>query len=248
MTPPQKRATPASSIGNRKRGLTRELVLETALSLVDANGLGTLTMRGLAAALDVEAMSLYNHVRDKQDLINGMNVLVLSRLDRDTDATEWPEVLAVFARRFYEAYLPRPDLARALERTVPTSPEAFGAMERALAALEQTGLDPSAQVSAFRGVIAVCLGFVLVHGGEPMAPRMPGARPWSGWDQPTMAGSTLEHVVRLAPAFDTTSNEEDFDFVIGACIEALRSKARAAERARALRTSIRTNPRASNAT
>lgn len=210
----------------RRRTLTREQVLTTALAIVDAEGLTALTMRRLAAELGVEAMSLYTHVRDKQDLINGLNIRVLSQLDRPTDATDWPDVLTVFAHRLYAAYLPRPELARALERTVPGSPEAFGAMERVLAALAQSGLSPSDQVSAFRGVIAVCLGFVIVHAGEP-TPRATDDRPWAGWDESTMVASALPHIVKLAPAFETTTNDDDFDFVIGACIDALRAKAAA---------------------
>ena len=212
----------------RRRTLTRDHVLATALAIVDAEGLAAVTMRRLGTELGVEAMSLYTHVRDKQDLINGMNLLVLSQLDQPSDAVEWPEVLTIFARRLYGAYLPRPELARALERTAPTSPAAFGAMERVLAALAESGLGPSEQVSAFRGVIAVCLGFVLVHGGEPTVPRAADDRPWAGWDEPTMTASALPHIVRLAPAFETTTNDADFEFVIGACIGSL--KTRAAER------------------
>lgn len=229
MTPRSGRSSPATQPAPRarRRTLTREQVLTTALAIVDAEGLTALTMRRLAAELGVEAMSLYTHVRDKQDLINGMNIVVLSQLNRPTEVTDWPDVLTVFARRLYAAYLPRPELARALERTVPSHPQAFGAMERVLAALAQSGLAPSDQVSAFRGVIAVCLGFVIVHAGEPTAPRPTDDRPWAGWDESTMAASALPHIVELAPAFETTTNDDDFDFVIGACIDALRAKSEA---------------------
>jgi TetR/AcrR family transcriptional regulator, tetracycline repressor protein len=220
------RRTDPPEASKRRRGLTRDIVIAAALAIVDAEGLAAVTMRRLAVDLGIEAMSLYTHVRGKQDLIDGMNILVLSQLDQPTDAVEWPEVLETFARRLYDAYLPRPELARVLEHTAPSSPEAFGAMERVLAALDETGLEPSEQVSAFRGVIAVCLGFVLVHAGEPASPRAPDERPWSGWDEPTMSASALPHVMRLAPAFESTSNDADFEFVIGACIGALQTMAR----------------------
>jgi len=97
-------------------------------------------------------------------------------------------------------------------------------MERVLGALAESGLPPAEQVSAFRGVIAVCLGFVIVHAGEPTAPRAAGEQPWSAWDEATMAGSAMPHIVRLAPAF-ATNHEADFEFVIGACITALREMA-----------------------
>ena len=78
----------------RARGsLTRAEVFETALALVDAEGLGALSMRRLGKELGVEAMSLYHHVRDKDDLINGGNLLVLARLDVDSSGMSWPDAL-----------------------------------------------------------------------------------------------------------------------------------------------------------
>jgi AcrR family transcriptional regulator len=97
-----------------RRSLTRIEVLETALAVVEAEGLGALSMRRLGKELGVEAMSLYHHVRDKDDLVNGMNLLVLARLDVDSSGMSWSAALEAFALRLYEAYLPRPDLARAL--------------------------------------------------------------------------------------------------------------------------------------
>jgi TetR/AcrR family transcriptional regulator, tetracycline repressor protein len=211
--------------GPRRRTLTREQVLSAALAIVDAEGLDALTMRRLASDLGVEAMSLYTHVRDKQDLIDGVNGLVLAQLDRPTDAVAWPDALMEFARRLYEAYLPRPELARVLQRSTSVGPEALGAMERVLAVLAESGLAPSEQVSGFRGVIAACLGFVQVHTGLPVT-AAPG-QPWAAWDDPASMASALPHVVQLAPAFETTAPDDDFEFVIGACIEALRAKSAA---------------------
>lgn len=53
-------------------GLTREAVIEPAMAAADANGLRAVTMRALASPLDVEAMSLYNHVANKGDLLRGI--------------------------------------------------------------------------------------------------------------------------------------------------------------------------------
>jgi AcrR family transcriptional regulator len=55
-----------------KRPLSRDLVLETAISLVDHEGLGALSMRRLGQELGVEAMSLYHHVANKEALLDGM--------------------------------------------------------------------------------------------------------------------------------------------------------------------------------
>ncbi len=61
--------------------LTRDRVLVAAVELADANGIESLTMRKLGESLGVEAMSLYNHVANKEDLLDGMIDLVFSEID-----------------------------------------------------------------------------------------------------------------------------------------------------------------------
>jgi AcrR family transcriptional regulator len=64
-------------------------VLRTAVALADERGLEALTMRNLAKQLDVEAMSLYNHVANKGDLLDGMIDLVFSEIDPPTPGGDW---------------------------------------------------------------------------------------------------------------------------------------------------------------
>jgi len=56
----------------RREPLSRERVLRAAIELADAEGLEALTMRRLAKALGVEAMSLYNYVKSKDELLDGI--------------------------------------------------------------------------------------------------------------------------------------------------------------------------------
>jgi len=58
--------------------LSRERVLRAAIALVDVAGIESLTMRRLGQELQVEAMSLYNHVADKDDILDGLADLVFS--------------------------------------------------------------------------------------------------------------------------------------------------------------------------
>lgn len=64
-------------------------MLETAVALADARGLQELTMRKLAKELDVEAMSLYNHVASKGDLLDGMIELVFSEIEPPAAGGDW---------------------------------------------------------------------------------------------------------------------------------------------------------------
>jgi AcrR family transcriptional regulator len=96
---------PTPSPGSRVP-LSRERVLSAAVLLADEDGLESLTMRELGLRLGVEAMSLYNHVANKDDILDGMVDLVVSEIDLPADAVDWKEAMrrraisaqAVFSR------------------------------------------------------------------------------------------------------------------------------------------------------
>ena len=69
--------------------LTRDRVLRTAITLADERGVGELTMRKLAKELGVEAMSLYNHVANKGDLLDGMIDIVFSEIEAPAADGDW---------------------------------------------------------------------------------------------------------------------------------------------------------------
>ena len=66
--------------------LSRERVLAAAMTLADAEGLATVTMRRLAADLGVEAMSLYHHVPGKEGLLDGLAEAVLAETNAAVEA------------------------------------------------------------------------------------------------------------------------------------------------------------------
>ena len=81
-------------------------MLGAAVVLADEDGIESLTMRELGLRLGVEAMSLYNHVANKDDILDGMVDLVVSEIDLPSDAVDWKEAMrrraisaqAVFSR------------------------------------------------------------------------------------------------------------------------------------------------------
>ena len=81
-------------------------MLSAAVLLADEDGIESLTMRKLGLRLGVEAMSLYNHVANKDDLLDGVVDLVVSEIELPSDAADWKEAMrrravsaqAVFAR------------------------------------------------------------------------------------------------------------------------------------------------------
>ncbi|MER7766864.1 TetR/AcrR family transcriptional regulator [Kitasatospora sp. NPDC096140] len=73
--------------------LTRRRVLEAAVELADAGGLETLSMRKLGQAVGVEAMSLYNHVANKEDLLDGMVDLVFDEVELPVPGDDWQRAM-----------------------------------------------------------------------------------------------------------------------------------------------------------
>jgi AcrR family transcriptional regulator len=73
--------------------LTRQRVLETAVSVADTDGLDGLTMRRLGEELGVEAMSLYRHVANKGDLLNGMVDTVFAEVELPSHTDDWKTAL-----------------------------------------------------------------------------------------------------------------------------------------------------------
>jgi AcrR family transcriptional regulator len=73
----------------RRAPLTREGVLKAAVRLADREGIEAVSMRRLGTELGIEAMSLYTHVRGKEDLLDGMVELVLHEIPINRDPGDW---------------------------------------------------------------------------------------------------------------------------------------------------------------
>lgn len=74
---------------NKRIPLTPEVVVGAGIQLADELGLEALSMRRLAAALGVEAMSLYNHVRNKEQLFAAMTERVWSQVYLPREGANW---------------------------------------------------------------------------------------------------------------------------------------------------------------
>jgi AcrR family transcriptional regulator len=73
--------------------LNRDRVLEAALALADREGVAALSMRRLGQALGVEAMSLYNHVTDKDDVLDGLVDVVFTEIEVPCEAGDWKDAM-----------------------------------------------------------------------------------------------------------------------------------------------------------
>lgn len=87
-----------------RRPLSRDRVLHTAIEIADESGVGAVTMREVATRLGVEAMSLYNHVANKDDILDGMVDLVIEQFDLPSDADDWREAMRRRAISAHEVF------------------------------------------------------------------------------------------------------------------------------------------------
>src|ERR1700757_4558411 len=81
--------TPAEETAVRRAPLSRDQVLRAAVAIADESGMAALSMRKLGEAVGVEAMSLYNHVTNKGDLLDGMIDVVFSEIDLPPGGADW---------------------------------------------------------------------------------------------------------------------------------------------------------------
>jgi AcrR family transcriptional regulator len=92
----------------QKAPLNRERVLRAAIVLADSAGIEALTMRNLGKAVGVEAMSLYNHVANKDDVLNGMFDLIVSEIELPSRHVDWKTALRQSAVSAHETLLRHP--------------------------------------------------------------------------------------------------------------------------------------------
>src|SRR5437899_12798303 len=88
--------------------LSRERVLSAAITLADEGGIEWLSMRKLAEGLGVEAMSLYNHVANKEDLLDGIVEAVVGEIVTPSGETDWKTAIREIAVSAHETLLRHP--------------------------------------------------------------------------------------------------------------------------------------------
>ncbi|ORV33346.1 TetR family transcriptional regulator [Mycobacterium intracellulare subsp. chimaera] len=174
--------------------LSREVILDTAIALVDREGLAQLTMRRLGAACGVEAMALYRHVHSRGDLLTGIVDRLVERLHADQLAARrqqdgWQDYLVRLAHGVRQVALDHPQVFPLLATQAPEAPwvrpplRSLRWMETFLDTLISSGFDDTAAVAAYRSYTTFLLGQLLleVHarGAElhPDEPLLEGAAP-----------------------------------------------------------------------
>src|SRR5262245_4221437 len=119
--------------------LTRERIVEAALVVMDTEGLDALSMRPVAREVGVEAMALYNHVEDKDDLLRGICDRVMADFEFPEETGDWADRCRAAARSWRRLLQAHPDIMRLFAEThgpAPTSVDSLRPMEYAMRLLQ----------------------------------------------------------------------------------------------------------------
>ena len=167
-------ATSAESTREPRAPLTRERVLEAALRLADEEGIESLTMRNLARALGVEAMSLYNHVANKGDLVDSIADLVFSEIELPAAAEDWDVAIRKCAISAHEVLLRHPWACSLVmapgDLRLEDNPR-LRYMEWLLGRLADAGFSPELTYHAYHAIDGHIIGFTMWQLGHMAAAR-----------------------------------------------------------------------------
>jgi AcrR family transcriptional regulator len=203
--------------------LTRDRIIHTALRLMDEEGLEAVTMRRIGRELGVEAMSLYNHVQDKEDILDGIIEEVLADF-RVPDEPEFGEAARLGAHEYRRLLLAHPNVVKLMaEREGAfTNPESLRGYEFALDRFRSLGLSRADCVKAFHVFGGYILGFVVMELGLVGGPEQ-------GRKHEEMARllqtADLPRLREALPYIVNCDLEEQFEFGLDLLIEGLRSRA-----------------------
>jgi AcrR family transcriptional regulator len=199
--------------------LTREKVLSAAVRLVDRKGVDALSMRRLAETLGVEAMSLYHHVRDKAELLDGVHETIVASFEPPPLSGDWKRDLAALARGFR-------DLLRRHPRAIPlfaTRPavgaRSLAALDVAMGVLESAGLGAVERVTVFQALLAFVVGQALGQWGVDDAPS-------EGVTKKEL--EAWPHLARASGEILRHDPEREFELGLSLFVEGLAAHSRAA--------------------
>ncbi len=141
--------------------LTRDRALATAVALADADGIGSLSMRKLARALGVEAMSLYYHVANKDDILDGMVEIVFAEIELPSETTDWKTAMAQRASSVRAALTCHPWAISIMQSRTSPGPATLRHHNAVLGCCRKAGFSVQMAAHAFSLIDSYIYGFVL---------------------------------------------------------------------------------------
>jgi AcrR family transcriptional regulator len=178
----------ASELTDEPRApLSRERVLQAALALADEAGVEALSMRKLAKELGVEAMSLYNHVANKDDILDGLVDLVFAEIEPPSTGVDWRVAMRRRFRSTREVLRRHPWAIGLMEARSKPGPSNIEFHEAVLQCLREAGFSIAMTARASSALDAFVYGFALQERALP------------DFDTPGVGAAVAERMLRLVP-------------------------------------------------
>lgn len=203
--------------------LSRERVLRAALDLADEGGIESLTMRRLGQALQVEAMSLYNHIAGKDDILDGIVDLVFSEIEVPSDIGHWKTSMRRRALSAREALTRHPWATSLMQSRTKPGPATLRHHDAVIGSLRRAGFPIHMAAHAFSVMDGYIYGFALQQVNLPSHTSEESAalaesilRELPADKYPHLAEMIVEHA--LKPGYDYA---EEFEFGLDLILDGL---------------------------
>ena len=203
--------------------LSRDRVLRAAVALADTGGIESLSMRKLGGELGVEAMSLYNHVANKVDLLDGMIDAVFAEIDLPPEGTDWRTAMRRRAISVRAVLARHPWAIGLMESRTTPGPATLRHHDAVIGTLRGAGFSIELAAHAYSALDSYLYGFALQEPSLPFqspeetakVAQMIMAR-FSSGQYPHLTEMTVEHV--LQPGYDYG---DEFEFGLDLILDGL---------------------------
>jgi TetR/AcrR family tetracycline transcriptional repressor len=194
--------------------LSRDRILDAAMALVDREGASSLTMRGVGAEVSAHAMSLYNHVRNKQDLLDGLSEAMMREVPIASASDPWELGFRGFAGGIRRAALLHPPVFELVGMRPLRSGPALAPVVGLLRRLRAAGMSPDSAMTSYRLVAAYTRGFCLSEiAGFTLAT--------DGAGEPVQWPAELRDLREAFQASNDGTFERGLDLLVGAAAAAI---------------------------
>ena len=202
--------------------LSRERVLRAAIVVADTSGIDSLSMRNLGQKLQVEAMSLYNHVANKDDILDGIVDLVFSEIELPADRADWKSAMRKRAISAHKALLRHPWAPSLMQSRTKPGPATLRHHDSVLGSLRKAGFTLVMAAHAFSAIDGYVYGFALQQINLPLQSKEQVAevgdnilRQLAG-EYPYLTEMITEHAMK--PGYDYA---EEFEFGLDLILDGL---------------------------
>ncbi len=211
--------TKTDSKTERRAPLSRERVLRAAVALADHSGIESLTMRRLGQELGVEAMSLYNHVANKDDILDGIVDLVVGDIQVPATGTGWRSAMRERAISAHEVLLAHPWAAMLLMSRYNIGPGMTRYLDATLGRLREGGFSIAGALDAWNTLDSHLYGFTLQELNLPF--KVEETQRVSAEVLTQLPADKFPHVVEVINEVMRSGRKEDFEFGLDLILDGL---------------------------